>query len=478
MTDAATVGGRRAAADVLVQVVGRVANLALGLIVTLVLVRALGTTGFGQWSTIFAVTQIAAVFAELGLEQVTVARAAAEGARRDEWLSALLVLRLALAAPVALACVAVVLLLATSDAMRVAGVLVSGTLIVGAPTALRAAFQLRVRNDVTTLIVSVNSVLWAVAVILIAAGSGGLVAFATAFLAVAAVTSILSVVCALRWGGMQLTSPKPVWRELARVGMVAGAATILTTAYVRIDQVLVFQLAGARQAGLYGAAFRILDQIQFIPVAAMTTLMPIIAAAHRVDAKRAREMFRRSEDYLALVSLPALAFSIAAAEPIVRTLFGAQFAPAAPALPVLMAAFVVISASYPVDALIIVLGRQGRLAMIAAGALALNVALNLALVPSYGFEVAAWITLATELLVLPLTLRTVGWSTSTLLRGPRLWRIALAAAGMGLITFGLRAAGVSFLGLVAATATYPLLLAALRAVRIGELRDLLVRRAA
>jgi O-antigen/teichoic acid export membrane protein len=477
MTDAAAVGGRRAGADVAVQVVGRLGNLALGVVVTLVLVRALGTRSFGQWSTILAVTQIAANFGELGLEQVTVSRAAADPNRREAWLGALLALRVALALPVTLVAAAVIVALSTSDAMRAAGLLLAGTLIVGAPTALRAAFQLRVRNDLTTALVTVNSVLWGAAVVLIAAGGGGMVAFAAAFLAVAAVTSVLYVGLAVRWSGLHPMAGRALWRELARVGTVVGIAGIITTAYVRIDQILVFQLAGAREAGLYGAAYRILDQIQFLPVAAMTTLMPIISAVHKADVGRARRLFTISQEYLAMVSLPALAFTIAAAEPVMRLLFGPSFTAAAPALPILIGAFVVISASYPVDALVIVLGLQRRLAWYAAAALVVNVALNLALVPAYGFLAAAWATLATELVVFPLALRLVTRAMDLRFDVGRLARIAGAAAIMGGLVAGLRAVGLPLGVLIgAAAASYICLLVALRGLDIGELRALIVRR--
>ena len=64
------------------QVVGRIGNLALGVVVTAVVVRTLGSSGFGEWSTIFAITQIAANFGELGLTQVAVSHASREPPRQ------------------------------------------------------------------------------------------------------------------------------------------------------------------------------------------------------------------------------------------------------------------------------------------------------------------------------------------------------------------------------------------------------------
>ena len=86
--------------------------------------------------------------------------------------------------------------------------------------------------------------------------------------------------------------------------------------------------------------------MQFLPAALMTTLFPIFVAARDDDPERVRRLFRTAVDYLLLTSLPALAIALAGAEPIVRLLFGADFADAAPALPVLMATLVVVSIGY------------------------------------------------------------------------------------------------------------------------------------
>ena len=128
MTDGAA--GARAASratagrDIAGQMVLRALNLALGVGVTLLLVRALGTDGFGRWSVLLAVVGFVSYFGSLGLAQVAVERAAADPERAGHWLGALTTLRLALIGPVTLLSLGVCLLLADDAAMRVAAVLV------------------------------------------------------------------------------------------------------------------------------------------------------------------------------------------------------------------------------------------------------------------------------------------------------------------------------------------------------------------
>ena len=203
---------------------------------------------------------------------------------------------------------------------------------------------------------------------------------------------------------MHFRGSRPLWGDLLRQGLPVGIGGLLTLGYGYVDQVIVFEVAGVRDAGLYGAVYRIYERVQFLPAAIMTTLFPLFVTARDHDPERVRRLFHTAVDYLVLTSLPAFTITLAGAEPITRLLFGADFADAAPALPLLMATFVVVSLGYLTGYLIVAYNLQRRFLLIAIGALVFNVATNLALVPSYGFMAAAWLTLATEVVVMSLSM--------------------------------------------------------------------------
>ena len=340
--------------------------------------------------------------------------------------------------------------------------------------ALSAVFQLRVRNDITIAIMTLGSVLWTAGAIAIALTSKSIGALAAVFLAVAAITTCLTILQARRLVSVSLSSTRRLWPALMRVGLGVGAAGILVTLYVKLDQVLVFEFAGSRQAGLYGAAYRILDQIQFIPISVMTTLFPLIATAYPRERERVRSLLQSAGEYLTMGSLPVLAFTVVAAAPIVRLLFGAQFAQAAPALPILMGAFVSISFGYLAGNMVVILELQRRFLRYAAAGLLVNASLNVVLIPRYGFLAAAWITLLTEVLVMSLTMRSVLGELAMRPRLGRLARTLAAALAMGLLTWLAKRLGVPLLGLVAVAAlTYSALLFSLGALTFAEVRAIL-----
>jgi O-antigen/teichoic acid export membrane protein len=465
--------------DIAGQIVLRTLNLVLGIGVTLLLVRTLGTTGFGRWSVLLAVFGFVSYFGSLGLAQVTVERAAADPDRAAQWFGALVTLRLALMGPVTLLSLAVCLALADDASMRVAAALVCAELPVSVLSALSVVFQLQVRNVVVTAIEVGNGILWAAAVGVVTLLDGGLVAIAAAFLAVSTISNVAYIVLALRAAPVRFRSSRSLWPALVRQGLPVGIGGLLTLGYGYVDQVIVFEIAGARDAGLYGAVYRIYERIQFMPAAVMTTLFPLFVAARDTDPDRVVRLFRSALDFLLLTSLPALAITLAGPRAITELLFGSDFSDAGPALPLLMATFVVVSLGYLTGYLIIAYDLQRRFVTIAVGALVFNVATNLALVPSYGFMAAAWLTLATEILVLTLSMWILCRRMGIVPGGDRVGRILIASAATWAVGWGLHRAGVPTIGwLAVAGATYAGLVIALGAVRLDELRALARRDAA
>jgi O-antigen/teichoic acid export membrane protein len=106
-----------------------------------------------------------------------------------------------------------------------------------------------------------------------------------------------------------------------------------------------------------------------------------------------------------------------------------------------------------------------------------NLGLNFALIPEYGIEAAAWVTFATEMVVVSFTLFAVLRRMEMTLSIRRLVLAALAAAASGLALWGLRELGFGAIALIASMAViYPLALLCLRALDLGELRELISAR--
>jgi O-antigen/teichoic acid export membrane protein len=441
-----------AARDVLIQVVGRIGNLLLGMIVVIVITRKLGVDGTGEWSTLLAISALTGYIVEPGLQPTAIRMASADPDEEPHWLGSLVMMRGLTGIVAALVCFGASAAVARGPSMVTAAALISATALTSPAQSLAVVFQLRVRNDLGIWFMTFNSILWTASVIAVAVLGGGLVAFAAAFLVTSVVTVAAQAVYVWRRTPVALSGVRRHGRQLLQVGLVLGLASVLTVAYGKIDQVLVLHYQGTRGAGLYGAAYSFLDRVQFLPLVLMTTVFPVVSAAWPADPDHARRAIQRTLGYMAVVSLPALAVAIGAARPLVVLLFGAPFAPASGALVVLMAAFIPTCFGYVVGSLAVVVGRQRVFVFIALGGLIFNIVGNVVLLPRYGFMAAAWMTLATELLVIiPATITTLSafHMAPDLRRFPR---VAAAATIMGVSLWIAHHAGADIfvLGLLAA----------------------------
>jgi O-antigen/teichoic acid export membrane protein len=471
--DASAVSGRRLTADIAVQIAGRILNLILGVAVTIVVVRALGEHRFGQWSTIFAVSDLAGYIGELGIDRVTVRYAAGDKEKEPEYLGAMVSIRALLSIPVTLAFLAITLAISQDSTMRISSVILALLLLMPPLSSLIVVFQLRVRNDLTMAVMTLNSVVWTASAVAISVLSGGMVAMSVAFVGAFVVSLAVQTVLVKRLATIHVRASRPLWKELARFAVPVGIAGMLTLAYGRIDQVLVFQLAGANDAGLYGAMYRILNTTAFVPMAVMTTLFPVLSAVNKDEMRR---LVQQACEYLAMASLPIFFFVLVASAEIVNLLFGPEFVKGHHALEILMGAFVAICFGYVGGSMIVVLRLQRMFIRYAVIALVINVGLNLIFIPKYGYIAAAWITLITEVFVQAFVLREVFKEIDLHPKWFRFVRVTLASAAMGLATWAVKEAGAPLAALVVtAVVTYPLALFAVRALSISEVRTLVRR---
>jgi O-antigen/teichoic acid export membrane protein len=478
-TSATNVTPRRALGDIVAQIGGQVLNLCLGIVTTVVLARSLGTTHYGEWATLLAVSQLVAVVGNLGLQQVAVRYASQEPEQAGRWVGAATTLALALSVPTLAAFIVVVALVADDRQMVIAGVILSILFFTAAISTLRIVFRLSISNHIYILFLTANSVIWAAAVILIAGLGGGLVAFAAAFCLASIVTQGAMALVALRSMHVRWRGSRELWGPIVRVGIPVGLAATLTLAYGQIDQILVYKLApNADEPGIYAAVYKFLESAGAVPAAVMTTLFPLMAAAYYAhDSDRLRRLYQSAVDYLTVLSFGALAFTIVASGPLVQLLYGSEFAGGADILPILFASFVPSCIGHVAGNMTIATDQQRQFVWYALVGLVVNLGLNAFLIPDYGIEGAAWATLATEVAVNAITTVVVVRRLEMSLALGRIGLAAAAATLSALGLWGLRELGFGALALIASMAVlYPATLLALRALDYRELRELMAAR--
>lgn len=216
--------------------------------------------------------------------------------------------------------------------------------------------------------------------------------WALAYLAASALASFLCLTVVTRWLGLPGRGRRFSLRDV-RTGLAFSVSYSAALIYSDIDKLMLARLAGLEVVGIYTAAYR----------AASTALIPVLAL---LSSTYARFFAYGSRGLRATVPfakrlLPAsLAYGLVAGvalfalAPLVPAVLGESYRESTDALRWLAALPLLQGVGYLAGDALSGADRQGLRCALQAGAAALNVGLNLLLIPAYSWKGAAWATLA------------------------------------------------------------------------------------
>lgn len=431
--DAGRAGGRRIAGNAALQLAARVLQVASGLITLPLLARAMGADGFGVYTAGLAYVGLWTSFTEFGLTNAATIKMAADPEHEGAWLGALSSLRTVFALALTVVCVAGIPLFLAGDRdtdVRWVALVFSSLILINGAGAVMAVFMARLRAEVTVALQLLQTTLWLGIVAVLATTGAGPLTVAICWVSLLAVIAVLQVAAARRLASLAWAGTRARWKPLLALALPIGVAGALGSIYYRIDAVLVFHLADAREAGVYGAAYRFLDPLTYFPAAIITAFMPVLAATVGQDRARTRELVQRAAELMVVLGLPAVVTTVVLSGQIVDLLFGDEYARTADVLPVLMVGFLAICLGTLGGYLAPIVGLRWRLAGIAGTCVVVNVVMNVLLIPRHGAVGAAWATAATEALSMVLLL---GSSLAALRFRPALGGLARTAFAGGVM---------------------------------------------
>jgi O-antigen/teichoic acid export membrane protein len=218
------------------------------------------------------------------------------------------------------------------------------------------------------------------------------------YLGSTAFVTAISVVLVL----LQLGRPRLEWKSLRtemREGFYFSSAQTSQTIYNDIDKTMLARLSTLDAAGVYGAAYRLID-VSFVPVsAALWSAYPSFFRAGvsgiAGSLKFARPLMLRAFLYSGVVCLLILLCA-----GLVPHVLGPEYLATAEALRWLSVLPVLKALHYFFADTLTSSGHQGTRTAIQAGVAVFNVLINLWIIPAYSWRGAAWSSVASDGLLL------------------------------------------------------------------------------
>jgi PST family polysaccharide transporter len=264
----------------------RVLRMGVGLIVTAWVARYLGPQQFGLFNYAGAFVSLFGVLATLGLDQIVVRDMVREPSCKNETLGTAFVLKLLGGILTVAITTGTIFLLRPDEQLThwLVGIFAAGT-IFDAFNTIDFWFQLQVKSKYTVIAKNTAFILITLIRIALLQMQAPLIAFAWALLAENALGAV-GLAIAYKVKGQSLLA----WRaSLLRAKtllkeswplLLSGLAIMV---YLRIDQIMLGQLADDKAVGIYSAATKISELWYYIPIAIVTSVTPSIVEAKKVS---------------------------------------------------------------------------------------------------------------------------------------------------------------------------------------------------
>jgi len=231
----------------------------------------------------------------------------------------------------------------------------------------------------------------------------------------------------------------PVARRLIHGGFVISAVTIATTIYLRIDQVMLHSMAGDFVLGHYAAAVRVSELFEALPAAFGSALFPLLCIS-LADAPRFRRHIDIGFRYMVLAGAGLSVACCLGARPIMHLYGGAKYSDSAPLLAVLVWSEIPIFFASTFSNGLLAANLQKLVLWPTVAGAAVNIGLNLYLIPRWGAIGASWATVAAYWFCWTLVFIPIRASRDMFIIGVRLLipvtALALAVSGLAFLIPG------------------------------------------
>lgn len=365
----------------------KVVRMGVGLLVGIWVARYLGPSQFGLFSFALAFVALFSAFSSMGLDDIVVRNIVRDLSVKDETLGSAFILRFFGSVAAFLVAVGAIVLLRPNDNLVQCLVMIMAAgMAFQAFDVIDLWYQSRIQSKYSVYAKLSSYLLIAVVKISLILAKAPLVAFAWAGFAEIAAGS-LGLFIVYRMNGYRLkawrisvTRMKALLKDCWPLILSGIAGTI----YLRIDQVMIGELAGIEEVGIYSAAVRLAEAWYFVPMIIYFSVLPSIVEAKTLNEDLFYSRLQKFYNMMALlgygVALPVTFLS----GWIVKVLFGVAYNNAGPMLSVLIWAGIFVNLGVARSSFLISMNlTKFHFFTVLFGAL-VNIGLNYWLIPIYG----------------------------------------------------------------------------------------------
>ncbi len=391
---------QKVAYNTIVQIIARVVTTLASLVAIGYLARYLGVEGYGQLTLIITYLALFGVVADFGFFLLQVREITQKPEQEDYIAGNIFGLKLVLSVIIFTAAYLTALFFyghsIITNGILIGIIMQTAAILSQVPVSM---FQTHLQMQKVAVTNVVSRVLYLLLIIWGVSGDIGLLGMVWVMVVANVAALVFQMAWAWRIAPIVPQGDLKYWRNFLIEAWPIGVVVVLATIYFRIDTIMLSVMKGDYEVGVYGAPYKIIEVMLTVPTIFMTSVFPVITKALSENWERARQIFRKSFDFMALVALPLGFGVVVVGTPVMVLIAGSDFAASGPVLKLLIWATVISFFGGVLNYSIIAAGKQRLLVWPYLLATTFNVVTNLIMIPRFSYTGAAITTVATELLV-------------------------------------------------------------------------------
>lgn len=395
---------RKIAFNVIIASISKVLNTGLALVGLMLITRYLGPDKFGLYITALAFSGLFNSLGDWGIYQTSTREISRPKANEKAIIGNIMALRITLSFFLSLFLPIVIYFLPYTFELKVALVLVLlGYIFYSLYQVLIGLFQKRLIMYKITLVELFGKLLQVAIVLLTIKLDLGFKFIVIGITLSLLFNSIIIYFLTRRFIKIKLNFDLKKWKKFLQESWPIGLSVIVTFIYFRADSILLKTLQGNTDVGIYGAAYKVLENITFFPGMIIGLLMPMLSYYVFKDRKKFKQIVNENFKLFIILIIPLIIIVMFFAEDIISIVAGNQFAASATILRIVIFALAFIFFGMLFGNILLVAKLQKQQLVALSICATFNVSANLYFIPKYSYLATSYISVATEFLVVILS---------------------------------------------------------------------------
>ncbi|MGD0950814.1 MAG: flippase [Methanotrichaceae archaeon] len=389
---------QRVAKNTLSLILASVISMVLGLFYGVYTARYLGPERYGTISFAIAFIGLFSILTDIGIQQLALREIARDKSLVGKYLGNIAVLKVFLTIiTFGLIALTINLLKYPDPTVKVVYLIALSTVLSAFSGMFNSVFQAFEKMEYSSIGSILNSASMLAGGLLAIYYGLSIMGFALIYVFSNALGLIYNVIIAQRLGiTPRLQVDYGFIKSLVRRALPFGIGGLFLVYYVWIARVMLSVMVNNEAVGYYSAAYNLMASLNFVPSAFVASLFPLMAIFFKGSDKSLDKVFRLGIKYMYMLALPMAVGVTLLAKEIIALIYGPKFLPSAMALEILIWAEFFIFIDVLLSQMLLSINKE-NITMINAGlGAALNIGLNLVLIPRLGIEGSALATLTTE----------------------------------------------------------------------------------